>query len=563
MFLYRHGFRFLTLFALALLCRSAVGQTSLFGDTRLDRKTTVEAEGIALADLLALLSAKTGVSLKAHNSMADKKVILFFRQQPLRDLMTGLATLFDAGWQTVPGTDSATAGYEITLGLKAQNRERDLLRETIRRLSSQVDTYIRALSLSPDELNALPPDNPLREFLSAPNQRRGIELYSLLNASQRETLWSKRRVTFPFASLNDRQQQVVAAIFQDETARLQAIADRVKDNPNVKITVPRMQQLLKGSVQFRLRRLGGPLTLMLQMPGFSIQLARTDDTGLWLLPPHGDPYHPRHPTPAPPLPNPEAVTASRNAANELPGRLRALADRASFNIFADYYRSRPIVRTRPREADRTAAEAVSDAVLAMDALCGDSGYLWWSREKSLFLRKRDWYLQQIMEPPDPWIRRMARKVGSESERSSEELVSTLALLSVEQIAGLNSIFTPLADESLLDGLPELLSVITSLTAPQRRLIQEGAPVTLEMQAAPPRLRRAAIAFLAAHFPPDASDRPASLTVQLPPLIPVRRDNAAAHSRLEILWQSGDLSGVYRVYLPHSLPGESPERLRVE
>lgn len=563
MCLYRHGFRFLTLCSLALLCRSTVGQTSLSGDTRLDRKTTVEVEGIALADLLPRLSEKTGIVLKAHSSMADKKVILFFRQQPLRDLMKGLATLFDAGWQTVPGSDTASPGYEITLGLKAQNRDRELLRETIRRLSSQVDTYVYALSLSPEALNQLPDDTSVREFLSAPNQRRGIQLYSLLNSSQRETLWTKRRVTFPFASLNERQQEVVTAIFLDETARLQAIADRVKDNPTIKITVPRMEQLLKGGIQFRLRRLGGPPTLMLQMPGFSIQLARTDDTAQWLLPPHGDPYHPRHPPPAPPLPDPEAITASQSASTELPERLRALADRTSFAIFADYYRSRPIIRSRLQQEKRPAEGAVSASMHAMDELCAGSGYLWWSRERTIFLRKRDWYLQQIFEPPDPWIRRIVQIVRSESDRSGQELLSTLASLSVEQIAGLNSVFTPLADEALLDGLQELLLVIASMSAKQQQQLWGGSLAALDIQAASSRMRRSVIAFLSVHTPLEPSFNLPSLNIQVPPIAPIRREQSAAHSLLEIHWQSGDLSGVYRVYLPHTLPGDRHERLCIE
>ncbi len=563
MYLYCSGFRLLSLLVLVILSGSASAQTTIANDKRLDRKTTVEAEGIALADLLPLLTEKTGISLTAHSSMADKKVIIFCRQQSLRDLLSGLATLFDAGWQTVPGPREENLGYEITLGLKAQNRDRDLLRETIRRLSSQVDTYVRALSLSPDELSQLPSDSPLREFLTAPNQRRGIELYSLLSDSQRESLWTKRRLAFSFSSLKKKQKQVVAAIFQDEAARLQAIADRVRDNPGIKINVYRLEQLLSGSVQFRLRRLGGPLTLMLQMPGFSIQLARTDDTALWLLPPHGDPYHPRHPVPVPPLPEADVVKASLSAGTEFSSRLRALADRSSFAIFADYYRSRPVIRNRAREADRPADGIEPDSIRALDDLCGGGGYLWWSREKTIFLRKRDWYLQQMMESPDSSIRKIIQMIQAENKRSTLEVVETLSLLSVEQIVGLNSIFTPLADESLLDGLPELLSALALLPAQQGQQLLEGSSVTLDIRTASPRIRRSAMSFLAVHALPETSARSSTLIVQMAPLAPPAREGAAANTSLEIYWKSGDLNGVYRVYLPHSLPGDNSKRFRVE
>jgi hypothetical protein len=563
MCLYRHRFCLLTLLAFTLLCRGVVAQTSFASDTRLDRITTVEAEGIAMADLLSRLSEKTGIILKAHRSMEEKKVILFFRQQPLRDLLTGLATLFDASWQTIAGPNGTPTGYEILLGQKAQNRERELQRETIRRLASQVDVYVRALSLSPDELDQLPSESPLREFLSAPNQRQGIQLYSLLNVSQREILWTKRRLAIPFSALNERQQEAVAAIFHDETARLQAIADRVKDNPNIKIIVPKKEQLLRGSIQFRLRRLGGPLTLMLQMPGFSIQLARTDDTAVWLLPPHGDPYHPRHPTPSPPLPPPKAVAQSRDAAAELTGRLRALADSSSFAVLADFYRSRPTIRHLPREPVRSEQEAASDPIQALDDLCASSGYLWWSREKTLFFRKRDWYLQQVMEPPDSSILKIVQTMRSAKDPKAQELVSALASLTVEQIAGLNSLFTPLADEALLEGLSELLLVIASMSAQQQKqLLEEGLPVTVDILVSPPRIRRHAIAFLAVHAPAEASSRAPTLTVQIPALAPVHREKAS-HTRMEIHWNSGELNGVYRLFLPHSLPGDKSERLRVE
>src|SRR5262249_8388397 len=128
-------------------------------------------------------------------------------------------------------------------------------------------------------------------------------------------------------------------------AQMQAAAEKHRNNPRVKIVVPRLDDLPRGAVQFRVRRLGGRAVLLLHLPGGGLQIAEADANASWLLPPHGDPYVLNPAPPTDPLPAPEAAQAAMQAGPALPDRLRRLAEQTTFSLLADFYRSRPLTPT--------------------------------------------------------------------------------------------------------------------------------------------------------------------------------------------------------------------------
>jgi len=548
--------------SVALLCAMrAVAESPWDGDARLQRQVTVEAEGIPIGDLLARLSEKTKVTLSARGDAADAKVIVFARRRPLRHLLADLGALFDFTWERKSTNRDAPARYELFQGTTARNREAALARETLARLEAHLARYVAALSLTPEQLAELPDGDPIREFLSAPDNRVGLALYALLTPAQRETLFTRRRLAASYAALTPPQQEAVAAVMRSIIARQQELADRHRNNPNVRIEVPRLEDLPDGLVRFRLRYVGGHAALFLSLPGASIPLAQVEARSLWMLPAHGDPYDRDHPAPTAPLPAPPAIHTALNAGAALPDRLRRLAENTDFMLLGDYYRSRPLAGSPPN------AEANPDPdtpLGALDALCREPGYLWWRRGKTLLFRKRDWYLQKTLEAPDGFVLALAERINRNGAQLSIADLLRLRALTQAQIAGLTGLVSPVADESLLDGLPELLAVIAAI--PSRRVEERLGPEGSGLTASdlPPQSYPLLRAFAAAQDAQVGPDILNTFTLQInraprPPL----RPGAPAVTRVTLRWRLGRLNGSYLLACPHALPDDRRTRFRIE
>src|ERR1051326_5767605 len=89
-------------FAVALVSplRAETPQDDPLGaEPKLDRKITVAAEGIPVGELLAAISRKTGLALRADPAVADDKVIVFGPQRTLRAVLTDIGALYNDSWR--------------------------------------------------------------------------------------------------------------------------------------------------------------------------------------------------------------------------------------------------------------------------------------------------------------------------------------------------------------------------------------------------------------------------------------------------------------------------------
>jgi hypothetical protein len=344
-------------------------------------------------------------------------------------------------------------------------------------------------------------------------------------------------------------------------AEIQKSREKHRDHPEVyqRITVPRIEDLPGGLVQFRLRKIGGNMLLLLQLPGVGIPIAGATTQSAWLLPPHGDPYTERSPAPLEPLPAISTVQAAGNAGNSIRDRLRYLAEHSSFTVLADYYRSRPLAIP-----SGDAPSGMKSAVEALDALCHEPGYLWWKREDTLFFRKRDWYMQRMMEVPDRLYRTLAKRVKANGGRINVAELLLLRTLTQAQIAGMSSLVNPLADESLLDGLPELLALIASLPPHRAEAISRPEGSALTMADLTPSTQKMALAFARVQTLLNGPQNITDFSVRIyfrPRYSP--RPGVPDGTQVELKWTLGGRSGVYYLFLPHSLPDDRHAAILVE
>ncbi|HXG23953.1 MAG TPA: hypothetical protein VNJ09_05305 [Chthonomonadales bacterium] len=553
--------RITLLFAALALALRASAEVPWEGDVRLEQRVTVEAEGVPLGELLALLSEKTGIRFSARGDIAEDKVIVFARRRTLNTLLDDLAALFDYTWERKREAVDTQPSYELFMSRRALNRQNALMRASQQRISAQIDEFVTALALSPEELASLPDGNPIREYLGNANTRTGLQLYALLTPAQRQALWAERRLSAPYSSLTPAQQEAVAAVMDHVIAEIHKNREKYRDNPEVynRITVPRMEDLPGGLVQFRLRKIGGNMLLLLQLPGAGIPVAGVATQSAWLLPPHGEPYVEKPSTPSEPLPVVSDTKAALSAGNSILDRLRHLAGNSSFTLLADFYRSRPFATP----LENAPAEPLS-SMEALDALCHEPGYLWWKRGDALLFRKRDWYVQRTMEVPDSFYLALAERVKANGGRLTVADLLRLRTLTQAQIAGMNSIFTPLADESLLDGLPELLALIAAL--PPRRAEALFGPEGPGLVAADlsPQTQKYALAFARVQTLLNGpQDAPGFVVRMNTRLRPSSRPGVPTGTQVELKWTLGNRNGVYYLFMPHALPDDHRAATRVE
>lgn len=149
-----------SMLGMALLI-GATQPADLQADSRLDQKLTLREAGTPLSRLFQQIEKQTSVALHADKELAQRRAILYAPERNLREVMTSLATAFEAEWQA---DESRPPRYTLRpLPLqRATNQRVQNLRERLRSL------------YQPDEL-ALPDeiDETARvHFLSAESQRR-------------------------------------------------------------------------------------------------------------------------------------------------------------------------------------------------------------------------------------------------------------------------------------------------------------------------------------------------------------------------------------------------------
>jgi hypothetical protein len=180
-------------------------------DPRLSREVTLQFKAAALSDLCLQLQAETAIHLTAGASVADEKVTLFCKRQPLRDVMRQLARPFGYTWlrSGLPSPSGGGAGgrgfrYELVQDLRSQLLEEELRNrarnEALLALDREIQRYRPYLALSPDEAlarskSAPPEQKKLLENL-ADRGWGAIQMYFRLAPRDLDTLRARQPLNF-------------------------------------------------------------------------------------------------------------------------------------------------------------------------------------------------------------------------------------------------------------------------------------------------------------------------------------------------------------------------------
>lgn len=416
-------------------------------DSRLNTQISVSAEGIALSELLPLLSAKTGVALTALRPLSDDKAIIFSKDRSLRETLDDLAALFGASWrETQPLQGQPT--YRLELPTKTRRLEERLEREDRRWILTKLDALVKQLRSEPEKLQA---------------KRLAIELYALLTPEQKERLAETQHVKLPIAGLTAKQKQELAPLFYK--------GERFKDEPKL-ITNPDGSSGLDGITPIRpdkMERIGVAFDLFVFNDGIRARMAAPTGMEILLhefpapeafaLPLHGNPYDGSKV-------EEKALPTEVNMPKEtvLVERLKALAALSGQPVFADLYRSQPV-----HIGSKSEIKDSLSSLGKLDAICQPEGYLWWNSGKALLFRKRDWYRQRRYEVSDAWRETVSRQL---KQRKGQFIVADLlplAELSLEQLIGLYDDVTPTQALERVHAMPEALRLITAGVSPQESI----------------------------------------------------------------------------------------------
>jgi hypothetical protein len=557
----------------ALLCPAAaipaqpVTEDPLAADPKLQRRVTVEAEGVSVGELLALLSRKTGVRLRTTSETAEDKAIVFSRERPLRHVLSDLAALFGDVWQrhTLPNGD---AEYVLVRTTRAREQERRLARARMDAFLAHMDAQAAALAETPEQLARRPAEDPIRAQLTeytgknvVPSYGRvGTRLYAQLNRAQQEQLFTRKRLTVPFASMTPAQRTLAREAFAKIVGRLEAEAKReIEQGIETPDTIPpTVQDLEAGLLQFR-------VTLSPQQTSIGMMLGLSsrnrsgrqpyalfghwkNDRG-WLLPAHGNPYTGQSVARDAVLPIPQHIRAAQELA-AWPDRLRKLADESRVAVLADYYRCLPL-----RDADESTASPPSppaeDSLEVLDAFCRDAPALWWVRGTTLLFRRRDWYDQKRYEVPDGWLVETARRITARQGVPTQEDAFRLLDLTPQQMEGLYRI----ASGHDVTGVRELLALV------------KASPTTLTYTQFTPGQQALLPALLDTLSYPVTSEQIAGLRLSWSSSLRRSQPSPAGQALVEAMLSfslgKGTPQQARIVLLPRTLPDDRRDKTRIE
>ncbi|MBC7809382.1 MAG: M56 family metallopeptidase [Akkermansiaceae bacterium] len=434
-------------------------------DERLSQSVSINAEGVPLAELLPLVSSKTGVSFTAGRETADEKVIIFCRARPLRSAMEDIAALFHYAWRETKDAGGKPA-YRLERLPRTRSLEERLAREDRNWVLGQMDTLVKAFHETPEQTKKRPARDPVRQAMGNSSQRLAVELYALLTPSQRAMMVETHRVRLPVAGLTGAQKTALAPLFYQ--------GDTFKENPemipseNGELAMDGVTPIPPGKMDrtslsfevmvFQGNDSPGAFSLSMLAPtGIGTQLATFPAPDAFALPPHGDPYNG---TPVAERNLPETVFTGATLAD----RLKQLAEKTGRPVVADFYRSRPV-----HVGSRTEIEKPGSPSGKLDALCVDDGYLWWTRGETMLFRKRDWYRQKRFEVSDTWRRASVRQLSARDGKFIAADLQPLAQLTLDQLIGL---LNGSGDRRTLGGLPQALKIISAVTLSNAPLFPE-------------------------------------------------------------------------------------------
>ncbi|HLJ56106.1 MAG TPA: hypothetical protein VKT77_13790, partial [Chthonomonadaceae bacterium] len=538
----------LILLAAPAATADAARDDGLGSEPKFDRKVEVAAEGVPVGDLLATISKKTGLALRADPGVADDKIVLFGPPRPLRAVLGDIAAVYNDSWRHYTNVEKVEQ-YVLYREPKAFRYENGLVQALAARRMAKLDQQVAALDENEAQFARRPEMDWVRRNFAKPilHGRTATRLYSLLDAGQKQALFAQGYLNVSFAATGETTKKTVRQAFEEAVGGLVKENERVQqENPNVHIVIDDPQNLAQYGVRFNLHHENnaGLSALVVQIilgKASYMTMGEFDADSQWLLPAHGNPYDRRPVAAGAELPA-EADTLAAARIRDWIDALHALADRTGRPILADYYRAPALVKPLPDDSAAPASRAVQGAIppidadfittpahpaasgtgraggatgaaraprasAALDMLCEPAGYLWWVADGgALLLRKRDWYEQQRYEPSDRWMRDVAARVARQKGVPTYGDLGALLALTPAQLAGLNNLLaggggTP-DDVDTIAGVPELLRVASALTDPAAPIFvgdlspDTSGRIAMPQRGVPPALRGQVADFLA-------------------------------------------------------------------
>ena len=201
-------------------------ETTVVTDARLDQKVTYEAKQKAVLAILAGLSEKTGVTFKAGQNnkdweSRDRKMNVFAKDVPLRDLMGSMARVMKFKW-TREGKENAYI-YRFYMDrrtrLEADARRTREEEERQKRLAEKrtkaLAAYFTAANLSPQDLAKLKTENPFLYAIRSTGILSSMVRFFTESPAAVEAITNGRAANISAAALSPAGQQGLLKSMQD------------------------------------------------------------------------------------------------------------------------------------------------------------------------------------------------------------------------------------------------------------------------------------------------------------------------------------------------------------
>jgi hypothetical protein len=451
-----------------------------FGDDkRLDQRVSLTTWAEPVEEVLARLSAESGVSLRCEGrEVADQRVSVVLREQPLRRVQALLAETLGLYWRRE--RKAPEYRYLLFQDVKSRQEEERLLGRSRKQYEQGLRRLVDSLKLTPEEVAARRERDPMWcWWLDEPQRRRAIGFLRALSAVQWDQLMQTGHLEIHFEGLAPREQQEVLQYVEEANRRRDARDERegtqgrrrIGDvtRPGGKIAFDVYGGVPPGpdsSLDFGVEPSWGG-----QHGGDGLYLAYTKEE-LQLL---------REELVPPQFQRGRRLTASTDQRRvtlrwkEKPQRweqvLRTLVGDADVQVVSDSFLYHPW----EENMGLPEASALQDRPLGevLDRVTAPFFYLWRREGEVLLFRNRNWFLEKRHDVPERDLRRW-RKHLTEGGRLELEDLSELALLTHRQLRNVEGVDIP---TDTARAHREVLAFYASLSRFQReQLAQSGLQI---------------------------------------------------------------------------------------
>ncbi len=191
-------------------------------DARLDQKVTYQAKGALLHTVCEELTQKTGVAMRSGSSLKDwqvrdRKVTLFVKDMPLRDVHANLAKLLRFRWTKFDS--KGLTSYRIIQDAKARTEEESLrvaaaeekTQKRTKALANALGEIHSIGSLKPEDIDKLKETNPWLHVLATQPIGRSLSQLIKQVPEVRAALQERRKASIEVSSLSPEAQEAVQA----------------------------------------------------------------------------------------------------------------------------------------------------------------------------------------------------------------------------------------------------------------------------------------------------------------------------------------------------------------